>query len=429
MTRLQDTAHCPGCGATQIALHAIEPRAFAVNPAEAIAFMRDKVRVPTRSWTDLWQGMHARAFVVAGAQSDKLLADFHQAVTDSIAKGRTLAQFREDFDRIVAEHGWSYNGTRNWRSRVIFETNTRMSYAAGRWAQVQRVKHRRPFLRYVHVDPFGSAARNRKWHQAWHDTVLEVDDPWWQTHYPPNDWGCRCTVMSLNERDLKRYGLKVSKSAPRSPLVDRVIKTPNGPVTLQVPEGIGPGFAYNVGEAGFGRGSQRIAMERHGQWGELDAPGAARLDLSPLPLDTPTAPPLAGVRPGDEAALRAALRGALGGDEAIVTDPTGTRVRLTQAIVDHLLAGADRIDGRERYFGLLPDLVRAPAEIWIGFARNSESGRVALRRRYVKLIDIGGGRAIGLVADSDGGEWSGLTFFRGRASASTLRSGLLIYRR
>ncbi|MEJ0012801.1 MAG: phage minor head protein [Bauldia sp.] len=402
-----------------------EPAAFAVNPVEAIDFLRRKVRVPTQRWTDVWQGMHSAAFVVAGAESDALLADFHEAVNRNIAEGRTLEQFRADFDRIVAAHGWSYRGSRNWRSRMIFQTNLRTAYSAGRWAQIQRLKATRPYLRYVAV----MDERTRPLHRHWHDTVLSVDDPWWATHFPPNGWNCRCSVQQLSERDLTRYGLKVSERAPDSPLVAREINTRSGKVTVQVPEGIDPGFAYNPGIAGFGNGAQGLAMERHGAWAPLDAPGAGEERLPPLPIDRSTAPPIRGA--GDsEDALRAMLRQAIGGDEAVLTDPAAGRVRVSQAIVDHLLADAGRRDGRERYFGLIPGIVEDPAEIWIGWAIDVITGRVGLRRRYVKLVDIGGGRIVGLVADADGGEWSGLTFFRGRADgALRLRSGRLIYRR
>lgn len=237
--------YCSQCGGTHVAFAASEagPTPFPVNPQEAIDFLRKKLRLPTESWTDIWQEMHSRAFVVAGAQTDALLQDFHEAVTKAIAEGRTLEQFREDFDRIVAEHGWSYRGSRNWRSRVIFQTNLRMAYAAGRWEQVQRVKAQRPYLRYVAV----MDARTRPLHASWHDTVLPADDPWWKTHFPPNGWNCRCTVQSLDERDLARYGLSVSAKAPEINWVERVINTSAGPRTVLVPEGIDPGFAYRPG--------------------------------------------------------------------------------------------------------------------------------------------------------------------------------------
>ncbi|MDQ2084524.1 phage minor head protein [Xanthobacteraceae bacterium Astr-EGSB] len=232
---------CHHCGG--FALGAAEAVPFAVDPQEAIDFLRRKIDLPTQAWTDIWQEMHSRAFVVAGAQSEALLADFHEAVNRAIAEGRTLAQFRADFDHIVATHGWSYKGSRAWRSRVIFQTNLRMAYAAGRWEQIQRVKKTRPYLRYVAV----MDARVRPLHAEWHDTVLPVDDPWWQTHFPPNGWNCRCSVMSLNERDLARYGLKVSERAPDVVMEERTIRTAAGARTIQVPRGIDPGFAYRPG--------------------------------------------------------------------------------------------------------------------------------------------------------------------------------------
>jgi SPP1 gp7 family putative phage head morphogenesis protein len=219
------------------------PKPFAVAPVEAIDFLRKKLDVPTATWTDLWQEQHSVAFTVAGAQTEALVKDFHDAVSKAIENGTTLAAFRKDFDRIVANHGWSYNGSRNWRSKVIFDTNMRTAYAAGSWDQTQRVKKQRPYLRYVAV----MDNRTRPEHAAWHGTVLPVDDPWWQTHYPPNGWNCRCIAQSLSADDLVQWGYKVSEQAPASPLVERTVNTPDGPQPVMVPDGIDPGFAYRPG--------------------------------------------------------------------------------------------------------------------------------------------------------------------------------------
>lgn len=406
-----------------------EVQPFAADPEAAIAFLRDKTELPTETWTDIWQEMHSRAFVVAGANTDAIVADFHDAVSRAIAEGRTIEQFREDFDRIVAAHGWSYNGGRGWRSRVIFETNLRSAYNAGRWKEAQDARRTRPWLRYVAV----MDERTRPEHAAWHDTVLHIDDPWWDTHFPPNGWGCRCTVQSLNDRDLKRYGLTPAKQPPPGETEQRTVNTPRGPVTVTVPVGIDPGFAYNPGLAASGRGPQSLAIERHGPFLPLIAPGApAPRGLPPLPVDRATRRPLDPDRDMTEDKLRAILREALDGrDEAILEDPAGGHVLLGQAIVDHFMEDAARRDGRERYLPLLPELVTNPAEIWIGFAQSEASGRVALRRRYVKLVDIGGGRTLGLVADADGRVWSGYTFFisRDRRGSKNLRSGALLWRR
>lgn len=395
---------------------------------EAIQYLRDKVRLPTRGWTDLWEGQHARAFVVAGAMRDSLLASLHQAVTRVIAEGRTLDDFRRDFDQIVAREGWSYRGGRNWRTRVIFETNARMAYAAGHWAQMQETKARRPWLRYVAV----LDERTRPEHAHWHDTVLDADDLWWKSHYPPNGWNCRCTVQQLSARDLDRLGLKPSAEAPPVELEDRTVRLPDGgTTTVQVPAGIDTGFGYNVGEAAFGRGASAVAMERHGPWEALEAPGWQDRPLPRLPLDRPRAEPGPRVPRGREAALREALRQALGADEVTLTDPAGGRVTVGQALVDHIVEQPDtRWDGRERYFHLIPELIEDPQEILVGFARSTESGRTALRRRYIKALDLGAGNALVLVADQDNGIWSGITVFNRRSGQlDRVRTGLPAWRR
>jgi len=212
--------------------------------AEQIAFFRAKLNLPTRAWTDIYKADHDFAFVVAGANRDAIVADFRAAVEKAIADGTTLAQFRKDFDAIVATHGWDYNGGRNWRSRVIYETNLNTSYAAGRFEQLQAA----PYWQYQHAD---WVTNPRHDHLAWDGLVLARDDPWWQSHYPPNGWGCQCSVRGLWPRDLKRLGKDGPDEAPQVRLIARAIgkNSPSGPRVVRVPEGIDPGFEYVPGKA------------------------------------------------------------------------------------------------------------------------------------------------------------------------------------
>lgn len=227
-------------------LQATEVQPFSLNPQEAIDFLRNKIDVPTQTWTDLWQQEHSVGFAVAGATNDALLKDFHDAIDKAVAQGETLETFRKDFDDIVARYGWDYNGGRNWRSRVIFDTNMSTSYAAGRWQQIQQVKQQRPYLRYVHLE---GQAHPRPLHASWHGLILPVDDPWWLTHYPPNGWFCHCTVQSVSADDLDRYGWSVADQAPESQMVSAAIRQSDGSIrTITVPAGIDPGFAYRPGE-------------------------------------------------------------------------------------------------------------------------------------------------------------------------------------
>ena len=145
-------------------------------------FLRRKLNLPTNGWTDVYGRENDYAFVVAGANRNDLVADFHQAVQRAIEGGTTLEQFRQDFDRIVAKYGWSYNGGRNWRSRVIYETNMRSSYMAGRYEQLLAVREERPYWQYIHSV---AVEHPREEHEAWNGMILHWSDPWWQYHFPP----------------------------------------------------------------------------------------------------------------------------------------------------------------------------------------------------------------------------------------------------
>ncbi|MEI7036444.1 phage minor head protein [Fulvimonas yonginensis] len=242
---------------------------------EQIAFFRRKTNTPTERWTDLWQEEHDHAFMVAGANRIDLLVDLRQAVDKAIAEGAGLEAFRRDFDQIVAKHGWSYTGGRDWRTRVIFETNLRTSYAAGRYAQLQALKQVRPFWRYRHSD---SVQHPRPQHLAWNGLVLHADDPWWQTHYPPNGWGCQCTVEALNLRDLKRLGKDGPDQAPPIDLQDVVVgQRGPAPTTVQTPAGVDPGFGYAPGRSAYEQLAQGVVTKA----AELPATTAAKA-LAPI---------------------------------------------------------------------------------------------------------------------------------------------------
>lgn len=215
---------------------------------QQIAFFRQKTNVLTDSWLDLWEAQHDNGFMVAGANRIDLLADFRQAVRAAIEDGETLAQFRARFDSIVAKHGWDYNGGRNWRSRIIYETNLRQSYNAGRWHQEQQLKTLRPWKQYKHSD---AVEHPRPVHQSWDGKVWHVDDPVWKVIHPQNGWGCQCYTQLLNDRDLKKLG----KAGPDAPLqlqwVDVMVgqRSPGGPRLVRTVEGIDPGFAYAPGSS------------------------------------------------------------------------------------------------------------------------------------------------------------------------------------
>lgn len=211
--------------------------------AKQVAFFRGKLGnlVPTATWRDVWQSAHDRAFMVAGAAKADLLADLASAVDKAIAEGETLEAFRRRFAEIVQRHGWhGWTGEktpagRAWRTRVIYETNLITSYAAGRAAQLKEGGY--TWWIYKHSD---FVQRPRPHHVALDGITRRADDPFWQTYYPPNGWGCRCRVVGARgPASIQRLGGDPSKTMPG--WVGRIDQKTNAPV------GVDQGFAYAPG--------------------------------------------------------------------------------------------------------------------------------------------------------------------------------------
>lgn len=212
---------------------------------EQVAFFRGKLGnlVPTAKWNDLLKSQHDRAFMVAGAAKADLLADLSGAVDKSIAEGETLESFRKRFGEIVQRHGWhGWTGEGSkageaWRTRVIYETNLSTSYAAGRLAQLRQGEY--PLWMYRHAD---AVARPRPQHLAWDGLTLPPDHAFWQTHSPPNGWGCRCRIVGVRSpSQAKRLGGDPDKALPKG--WDKV-----DPKTGELP-GIDKGWGYQPGES------------------------------------------------------------------------------------------------------------------------------------------------------------------------------------
>lgn len=393
---------------------------------DAIDFFRNKVRVPTRTWTDIFEGAHARAFVIAGATKDQLLKDFQGAILKAIAEGTTLEEFRKDFDNIVARHGWSYNGGRGWRTRVIYHTNLRQAHMAGQWRQFQRLKEQRPYLRYIALQ----GGDRRPEHQKLHGLVLPVDHPLWKIIMPMNGWGCKCTVQSLSERDMKRFGYEVTKTPPKLEFETRKINTVSGPINIKTPKGIDPGFGFNIGEAAWGNQVSRQTMEAFknssekawetitpGDWASLSRPDKIPADRTRHKL---------GPKASTKRALTAAIEKSLDGKERVFDLPDGTPVLVNaETLSDHISFN------RAPYVPFIPELIADPYEIWMAFEKHRATGKVVLRKRFLKIINTGRDTNLIFVANAVNGIFEGWTFIpvRNQTRLNKERYGHLVYAR
>jgi SPP1 gp7 family putative phage head morphogenesis protein len=169
---------------------------------EALDYAKSRaVVLPEEYYGQLVGVQRQQATTVAGLATLEQIKFIIDLVSAALKDGMTFAQFQE-----LVAGGEQEIGLPKHRLDNIFRTNLQTSYNRGRWEQQQRVAGSRPWLMYDAIND----SRTRPNHTAMDNTILHRDDPWWNTHYPPCGYRCRCTVISLTEKQAQARGVSAS---------------------------------------------------------------------------------------------------------------------------------------------------------------------------------------------------------------------------
>lgn len=229
---------------------------FTQAPEEVTRYFEQKGDRPTFDWRDVAPEEHARTFTVAKTAGFDVLADIRAAVDDAIKNQQSFEEFRSNIEPTLRAKGWwgrrladdpargipivSQLGSLR-RLRTIHWANITTARAAGEWERIQRTKDFLPFLKYT----LSVSERRRQEHLGWVDVILPADHVWWQTHYPPNGWLCKCGVRQLTRRQAQRDGY--DPELPPPVIETRPWFNSRTGQTVQVPIGIDPGWQTNPG--------------------------------------------------------------------------------------------------------------------------------------------------------------------------------------
>ena len=211
-------------------------------PERAIKYLKDKGYEFSWDWEEIWQEAHKKAFTVAKVMRKDILDDIRQIVEKSMEEGLTFQQFKKELEPRLKNKGWwgVISGTPDevrdelikrklikdkslipdgdepitvqlgspYRLKTIYRTNIQTAYMAGRYKEQADNVENRPYWQYVAV----MDRRTRPAHAQLNGSVFRYDDPFWDSFYPPNGWGCRCRVRALSDENLKDRDLGVDLS-------------------------------------------------------------------------------------------------------------------------------------------------------------------------------------------------------------------------
>jgi SPP1 gp7 family putative phage head morphogenesis protein len=242
---------------------------FLVAPVphtEASAFIKNKPVVSGAVFAKLLPEVRARVFTVSGM----VPLDIAQRLRDRISEIPAGA----DWDAVKADVAAGLSPfldpetstaegevpASERKAELLLRTHGYQAYAASQYNVLDRQKDVFKFWRYQTAQD----DRVRDSHAALEGIVLPADDVFWQTHFPPWDYNCRCTVVPLSDADVAEIQQDDEKLPPdeRSILTETqrdtmnmagtLLRGPNSNVDVRSPRqksaNGGDGYAWQPGD-------------------------------------------------------------------------------------------------------------------------------------------------------------------------------------
>ena len=220
----------------------------------AFGHFKAKKILPGFSHYDVWLYQHSLAFTVAKMMDADMLAEVKDAIEAAQRNGTAFADFKKRLKSYLMAKGWwgeqvmtdplegepklvQLGSTR--RLKTIFDTNMRTAFAAGQWQRIQSNKKALPYLRYNK----SASGHPRDGHKRYYGLVLPVDHDIWKVIFPPNGYGCKCSVSALTARQAEEEGIG---GEPDVEMVE--FTNPRTGKTVLIPDDITPSFAHNHGD-------------------------------------------------------------------------------------------------------------------------------------------------------------------------------------
>jgi len=280
-----------------------------IIPQEALAYIKNKNLKVGFSYKDVWNEEHAASFTVAKAMQLDVLSDMHNAVIQAVEKGQSFDTFKKSIKPTLQQKGWwgrkdmtdpltgrtvdAQLGS-DRRLKTIYNVNMRSAYQKGQYDRTME-SDLHPYLMYR----IGPSVKHRQDHESWDGLILPKNDPFWDSHFPPNGWGCKCYTRAVTENQRKKYeaeGIPVPPAADGSGGGTLRIKSEAPPVTYKayvnerkgivekVPVGVDPAFNWHIGKNGRQQALQAL-REKIENSKKILMGNTALFEDAPLPLE------------------------------------------------------------------------------------------------------------------------------------------------
>jgi SPP1 gp7 family putative phage head morphogenesis protein len=235
---------------------AIPPGLRKVASKEAAAWLRTASKVLfDNKELDRAAILAAEEYSLVAYVSRIMIADKARELLRAVGRAVRTGDIPKQFDNAKRTGELITTGLEQYDPRIAFQASVRSAYSAGRYERAMEAVDEEPYFVYRSMRD----SRVRATHQVLNGVSLPKADPFWQQHYPPNGWRCRCKAYSLDEAGLvklEKAGIPVQRTAPEEIMIEHKNKVTGEKEIL--PASIEPGWGFNPGTKNK-KGAEQLA--------------------------------------------------------------------------------------------------------------------------------------------------------------------------
>ena len=178
---------------------------------EAAALIAGKPVVTRAVFDTLLPELRGRAFTVTGVEDANTMQRIRDTIADH-ARGTTWDDAKDAIRNELEPHLGDEGSER--RAELLLRTHGFQAFQASNWRVAQEDEDT-THLQYLATED----THVRDSHLALNGIILPKDDPFWEKHLPPWEWGCRCRVRPMNPDLVDEARAEDEDRAPEDRLV------------------------------------------------------------------------------------------------------------------------------------------------------------------------------------------------------------------
>lgn len=190
---------------------------LAVSIDDLIVWIASRDPQAIGSWRELSAEEYTRSFAAARTTGAGVIGDLYREYMATIESQGTEQDFANRVLPILRRKGWLAGSGVNVARRVqlIYDTNLRLSRAAGQWSRYQKTLRTFPYLRGVTArdERVRRPPKSDSDHNAFDGIILPADHAFWTRWFPPLGFRCRCSVIQMTRSQLARWNSDITTEA------------------------------------------------------------------------------------------------------------------------------------------------------------------------------------------------------------------------